>query len=77
MPKCDAIHKHGNIKQGWDRPDGEESKFTFWFNDDNVFADWYKKYKAGEVTKHQINDELYDAKGWSAVAYLHAEEAIL
>ena len=50
--KCDAIHKHGNIKQGWDN-DGEEFKFTFWFNDDNVFADWYKKYKAGEVTKHQ------------------------
>ena len=28
MPKCDAIHKHGNIKQGWDKPDGEEFKLT-------------------------------------------------
>ena len=76
MPKCNAIHKHGNIKQGWDKQDGEEFKFTFWFNDNNVFENWYKKYKAGEVTKHQINNELYDANGWSAIAYhLDAEKA--
>ena len=76
MPKCNAIHKHGNIKQGWDKQDGEEFKFTFWFNDNNVFENWYKKYKAGKVTKHQINNELYDANGWSALAYhLDAEKA--
>lgn len=76
MPKCDAIYKYGQIKQGWDHPEGEEFIFTFWYNDNNVFEDWYEKYKNKEVNKHQINDELYDSAGWKAVAYhLHAEEA--
>lgn len=75
MPKCDAVHKFGNIKQGWDKPDGEEFAFTFWYNDNDAFNTWYKEFDQGKVDKHSIND-LYDRDAWRAVAYhLHAEEA--
>ena len=75
MPKCDAVYKYGNIKQGWNGKNDPEFAFTFWHNDDNAFGKWLKKYKAGEVDKDSLND-LYDKEGWSAVAYhLHAEEA--
>lgn len=75
MPKCDAVYKYGNIKQGWNGKNDSEFAFTFWFNDDNAFGKWFAKYKAGEVDKNSLND-LYDKEGWSAVAYhLHAEEA--
>lgn len=75
MPKCDAVYKYGNIKQGWNGKNDPEFAFTFWFNDDNAFGKWFAKYKAGEVDKNSLND-LYDKEGWSAVAYhLHAEEA--
>lgn len=75
MPKCDAVYKYGNIKQGWNGKNDPEFAFTFWFNDDNAFGKWFAKYKAGEVDKDSLND-LYDKEGWSAVAYhLHAEEA--
>ena len=76
MPKCDAVHKYGNIKQGWNNKDDDEFAFTFWFNDNDAFDKWYQKYKTGSVSKDSINDELYNKDGWSAVAYhLHAEEA--
>ena len=76
MPKCDAVYKYGNIKQGWDRPDGEEFPFTFWYNDDKAFDKWYNTYKTGAVSKNNINEELYDTDAWRAVAYhLHAEDA--
>ena len=76
MPQCHAIHKYGNIKSNWDKPDGDPFAFTFWFNDKDVFSDWYKEYKAGNKTKHQINDDLYHKEGWRSVAYhLDAEQA--
>jgi hypothetical protein len=75
MHKCDAVHKYGNIKQGWDKPDGEDFAFTFWYNDNDAFGNWYKGFENGTVDKHSIND-LYNQDAWRAVAYhLHAEEA--
>jgi len=64
-----AIHKYGNIKQGWDKPNGEEFAFTFWFNDDDAFGNWADDYLNKKKSKNSINDELYDQDGWSAVAY--------
>lgn len=76
MSKCDAVYKYGNIKQGWTDKDDDEFIFTFWFNDNDAFDNWYQKYKSGEVDKHNINDALYHKGGWSSVAYhLHAEAA--
>jgi len=76
MSECNAIHKYGNIKQGWDSPDEEEFKFTFWFNDDDAFDKWYKEYEAGNVDRHSLNDSLYHKDGWSSIAYhLNAEAA--
>ena len=75
MPKCDAVYKYGNIKQGWNGKDDPEFAFTFWFNDNAVFENWYEQYQAGTKDKDSVN-ELYKRDGWSAVAYhLHAEEA--
>lgn len=75
MAKCDAVHKYGNIKQGWNGKEDPEFAFTFWFNDNNAFSNWYKEYIRGNKTKDSLND-LYNKDGWSAVAYhLHAEEA--
>jgi tryptophan 7-halogenase len=64
-----AIHKYGNIKQGWDNPKGDEFAFTFWFNDDNAFGNWAEDYLNNKKNKNSINEELYDQNGWSAVAY--------
>lgn len=75
MPQCEAIHKFGNIKQGWDSIDGDEFAFTFWYNN-NDFPQWYKEYQSGNKSKHDINDDLYNKSGWRAVAYhLNAEKA--
>lgn len=76
MPECNAIHKYGNVKTNWDKADGEPFAFTFWYNDNDTFSKWYKEYEAGNKTKHQINDDLYDTEAWRAVAYhLDAEKA--
>lgn len=76
MPRCNAVHKFGNIKQNFDKPDGEPFTFSFWYNDNNVFEQWYEKYKHGKVSKNQINDELYHKGSWSSIAYhLDAEHA--
>lgn len=76
MPKCNAIYKYGNIKQGWDSPDAPEFAFTFWFNDNDAFSKWYDRYKNGEVTKDEINDELYYKGDWGTIAYhLDADKA--
>ena len=75
MDKCNAIHKFGNIKQGWRKGDAE-FPFTFWYNDDNVFDKWVVEYQQGNKTKTQINDDLYNKDGWRAYAYhLDAELA--
>lgn len=60
MPKCNAIKKLGSIKQGWDKIDGEEFKFTFWFNEDNRFDTWVKDYFNGTKSRHDINRDLYE-----------------
>jgi tryptophan halogenase len=76
MDKCNAIYKHGNIKQGWTAIDDEPFPFTFWFNDNNVFDGWLEQYQSGNKTKTQINDDLYNRDGWRAYAYhLDAELA--
>ena len=76
MDRCNAIHKYGNIKQGFKSPDDERFPFTFWHNDNNVFDDWMKEYQAGRKTKNQINEDLYDKTAWRSYAYhLDAEQA--
>lgn len=75
MDRCNAIHKFGNIKQGWVENDAE-FPFTFWYNNNNVFDEWVAEYHKGNKTKTQINDDLYDKEGWRAYAYhLDAELA--
>ena len=65
---CDAVYKYGNIKQGWNGKDDPEFAFTFWFNDNAVFENWYEQYQAGTKDKDSVN-ELYKRDGWSAIAY--------
>ena len=76
MSKCHAIHKYGNIKSNWDKPNGDPFAFTFWYNEKDAFSNWYKEYKAGDKTKDQINDDLYHKGAWRSVAYhLDADQA--
>lgn len=76
MDKCNAIHKLGNVKQGWTDINDEAFPFTFWYNDNNVFDDWLLEYRKGNKTKTQINDDLYKKDGWRTYAYhLDAELA--
>lgn len=76
MDKCNAIHKFGNVKQGWTDANDEAFPFTFWFNDNNVFDKWLAEYRVGNKTKTQINDDLYKKDGWRTYAYhLDAELA--
>jgi tryptophan 7-halogenase len=75
MDRCNAIHKFGNIKQGWVENDAE-FPFTFWYNNNNVFDDWVAEYHKGNKKKTQINNDLYNKEGWRAYAYhLDAELA--
>ena len=50
MDRCNAIHKFGNIKQGWVENDAE-FPFTFWYNNNNVFDEWVAEYHKGNKTK--------------------------
>jgi tryptophan halogenase len=76
MPEANAIHKIGNIKQGWTQPFDDEFPFTFWYNDNNVFDTWIQKYLAADCDKTDINPDLYEHGGWKSVAYhLDAEQA--
>lgn len=76
MPEAHAIHKIGNIKQGWTSPDDQEFPFTFWYNDNQAFDSWVPGYFSGYKTKQDINPDLYDQGGWKSVAYhLDADKA--
>lgn len=75
MPKCSAVHKYGNIKQGWDGTD-QEFKFTFWYNDGESFDSWYQNYRDNNLSRDSINDHLYTHGSWQSAAYhLDAEQA--
>ena len=72
MEQAEAIHKYGNIKQGWDHKDAPEFAMTFWYNDNNAFDEWAKDYFAGKKTgkpDEELNKDLYDDAAWRAVAH--------
>ena len=58
MPKANAIHKHGNIKIGWDGTN-KPFHFTFWNNLDNKFDRWVTNYLQGKISKYD-HTLLYD-----------------
>lgn len=76
MDECHAIHKFGNIKYNWDKPDGDPFRFTFWATDYKTMDDWIEKYRQGFVDKENLNDTFYNSDKPGSVAYhLDAEKA--
>ena len=69
MPKANAIIKKGTLKKNWDKVDGEECEFTFWYNDEYRFETWIEKYFKGEKTKNQITNDLYEPHAWHPNAW--------
>jgi len=75
MPEANAIHKIGNIKQGWTQPFDDEFPFTFWYNDNNVFDHWVKDYFNNKKHKLDINDDLYVGGSGTVAYHMDAEQA--
>ena len=69
MNGCNAVHKYGNIKYGWDGDDKDPFLMTFWQDDPKGrFDRWYQDYKSGKKDKNS-HIELYDKNAWRSVAY--------
>ena len=68
MNGCNAVHKYGNIKYGWDGDDKDPFLMTFWQDDPKGrFDRWYQDYKSGKKDKNS-HIELYDKNAWRSVS---------
>ena len=68
LANSNALKKFGNRKINWRKGGKDNFDWTFWYNYDQRFEDWAKKYRKGEVDLDSLND-FYNAEDWSGYAY--------
>ena len=65
LDTCSGIRKQCNIRSNFSGENDDPLKFLFIHSG---FAEWFEKYKKGEVTKASMYD-LYDQDDWRGYAY--------
>jgi tryptophan 7-halogenase len=59
MPLAHATYKIGNMKQGWEKKDGDPFLMSFWFDGNKQTDEFIAEFRQGKKTRDQVNDQFY------------------